>query len=228
MRRKNLLAFTLCLLGLLAGLGTMETRPGASTPGAGEPQRSFIVQGRDSQAVGRAVRGAGGELTHRLDIIHAAGAELTAAQRKELTTHPDTGAPVKVGIGRYGPYVVHEGDYRSLKKTDDVLSITGERALELLAEPKRGRGGRPAAKPIRELGPHPDDGDSVNVFEGRYGPYVKHGRINASLPKGMEIEAVDLAAALELLAAKKAKGGKRGATAKRKPSAKKASGKKPS
>jgi DNA topoisomerase-1 len=124
----------------------------------------------------------------------------------EVATHPDTGKPVKVGSGRYGPYVVHEGDYRSLKRGDDVLNITPERALELLAEPKRGRGRRRAsAEPLRELGTHPEDGKPVAVYDGPYGPYVKHDKTNASLPKDAEIEALSLDTALDLLAKKKAR-----------------------
>ena len=127
----------------------------------------------------------------------------------ELGPHPDDGKPVKVGIGRYGPYVVHEGDFRSLKKGDDPLDVSLERALELLAEPKKGRRGRRSSRPVRELGTHPGDGKPVNVYVGRYGPYVKHGRTNASLPKGMEVEDVTLEKAVELLEEKRARGRKK-------------------
>jgi len=130
----------------------------------------------------------------------------------ELGKHPDTGEPVKVGIGRYGPYVVHEGDYRSLTADDDPLDVSLDRALELLSEPKR-RGRRASAKPLREIGPHPDDGQTVALFNGRYGPYVKHGKLNATLPKGVEPADVTMSMAVELLqkrkerdAAKKASG----------------------
>jgi len=137
------------------------------------------------------------------------------AMPAELGRHPETGDPVKVGIGRYGPYVVHEGDYRSLTADDDPLDVSLERALELLSQPKR-RGRRAAAKPLKEVGPHPDDEQPVAVFSGRYGPYVKHGNLNASLPEGVEPEDVTMAVALELLqqrkerdAAKKPSGGGR-------------------
>lgn len=119
-----------------------------------------------------------------------------------LGSHPDSGHPVKVGIGRYGPYVVHEGDYRSLGAEDDPLDITLNRALELLAQPKR-RGGRGAAEPLREVGPHPDDEQPIALYKGRYGPYVKHGKTNASLPKGVEPEDVTLEMAIELLEARR-------------------------
>ncbi len=116
---------------------------------------------------------------------------------RELGKHPETGKPVKAGIGPYGPYVVHKKDYRSLKDEDDVLTIGFNRAMELLSEPKRGRRGR---EPLREIGPHPDDGEPIKLFDGRYGPYVKHGKINASLPRGAKPEDVTLEQAVELIA----------------------------
>ncbi len=121
--------------------------------------------------------------------------------------HPDTGKPVRAGIGRYGPYVVHEKDFRSLQAGDDVLTVGFDRAMELLREPKRGRQARVA---LRELGPHPSDGEAIKLFDGRYGPYVKHGKVNASLPKGVESDAVTVEQAIELLAerAEKLKSGK--------------------
>ena len=124
-----------------------------------------------------------------------------------LGTHPETGAKIKASLGRFGPYVVHdqgkEGkDYRSLKKEDDVLTVTLERALELLAQPKKGRGGGRTKKPLKELGVHPEDKEAVNVYEGPYGIYVKHGKVNAGLPEGETVETITLEKALELLAAK--------------------------
>lgn len=127
---------------------------------------------------------------------------------RTLGVHPETGAKIQANLGRFGPYIVHdqgkEGkDYRSLKKEDDVLTITLERALELLAEPKTGRGrGKAAAKPLRELGPHPEDGEPVNIYNGPYGPYIKHGKVNASLPEGQTIEAIPMDVALQALAEK--------------------------
>ncbi len=125
---------------------------------------------------------------------------------REVGPHPETGEPVRAGIGRYGPYVVHDGDYRSLTPEDDVLTVSLERALALLAEPRRGRGGR-GSKPLRELGNSPEDEQPVVVMNGRYGPYVKHGKTNASLPKGRAVEEVTLEEALELLEAKRARSG---------------------
>ncbi len=127
----------------------------------------------------------------------------------QVAVHPETGEPVKVGIGRYGPYVVHDGDFRSLKKGDDVLDLSLERALELLSEPKRGGRRRSAPKPLRALGAHPDDGKPVEVYDGRYGPYVRHGRTNVSVPKGTEVKQLTLEAALDLLAKKKVRSQRR-------------------
>ncbi|MGC1393263.1 MAG: type I DNA topoisomerase [Coleofasciculaceae cyanobacterium] len=131
---------------------------------------------------------------------------LLALPRK-LGEHPDTGRKIQTSLGRFGPYVVHdqgkEGkDYRSLKATDDVLTITLERALELLAEPKKGRGAGKSKKPLRELGLHPKDEEPINIYDGPYGAYVKHGKTNASLPEGQTVEDITLETALEVLAAK--------------------------
>ena len=120
-----------------------------------------------------------------------------------LGDHPQ-GGRVEAGLGRFGPYVVwHKGkgerEYRSIKGDDQVLTIAVERALELLAMPKPGRGRR---SPLRELGPHPDDGEQVAVFAGPYGQYVKHGKLNCSLPEGKTAQDVTMEEAVGLLAAK--------------------------
>jgi DNA topoisomerase-1 len=125
-----------------------------------------------------------------------------------LGTHPATGGRIQASIGPYGPYVVHdqgkEGkDYRSLKVSDNVLTVTLERALEILAEPKKGRRTSNKSKAaLRELGAHPEDGEPVNIFDGPYGLYVKHGKTNAGLPEGQTVEDMTLDKALELLATK--------------------------
>ncbi len=137
------------------------------------------------------------------DVTLDAALRLLALPR-DLGAHPKSGDPVKAGIGRYGPYVVHEGDFRSLTQDDDVLTVTLDRALALLAEPKRR--GRTGAKPLRELGEHPSDGGMIQVFEGRYGPYVKHEKTNASLPKDLKVEDITLKQAAELIAARQARG----------------------
>jgi DNA topoisomerase-1 len=132
-----------------------------------------------------------------------------------LGEHPETKRPVKAGLGRFGPYILHdkgkgEAEFRSLKAGDDVLTVTHERALELLAEPKALRGRRGNATPLRELGAHPKDQGAVQLFEGKYGPYVKHGALNASLPKGADMQAFTLDQAVALLSERgKAPGGKK-------------------
>lgn len=127
---------------------------------------------------------------------------------RTLGEHPETGEPIQAGIGRFGPYVVHQKDFRSLGPEDDVYSVGLQRALELLAQPKRASRG---AKVLRELGAHPADQEPVRIYEGRYGPYVKHGSVNASLPKGKSPEEVTMEEAVELLQQRAAKGGgKRG------------------
>jgi DNA topoisomerase-1 len=129
---------------------------------------------------------------------------------RELGLHPDTGKKIIAAIGRFGPYVKHEDLYKSLSKDDDVLTIGLDRAVALLAEPKKG--GRRGPTPLRVLGNHPTDGAPVNLFSGRYGPYVSHAGINATLPGEIEPDAVTLEQAVELLAAKG--GGKRKAAGK--------------
>lgn len=128
---------------------------------------------------------------------------------RTLGTHPGTQKDVKLGLGRFGPYVVTDGDYRSVPKTENFLDVTFERAMELLAQPKKGRG-RAAA--IKELGKHPTDGEIIRIFNGKYGPYVKWGKVNASLPEDTKPEDVTLAQAMELLEARSggsSKGGKK-------------------
>jgi DNA topoisomerase-1 len=114
---------------------------------------------------------------------------------------------ITAGIGRFGPYIKHGAAYKSLGKDDDVLTIGLNRAVSLLAEP-RGAGRRGAA-PGKPLGSHPADGAPVTLHEGRYGPYVKHGKVNATLPKSLTPSEVTLEQALPLLEERAARGGGR-------------------
>ncbi|MGH7523718.1 MAG: topoisomerase C-terminal repeat-containing protein, partial [Gemmatimonadales bacterium] len=141
---------------------------------------------------------------------------------RTLGVYPETQRPVKAGLGRFGPYILHdkgkgEAEFRSLKPGDDVLTVTLDRALQLLAEPKALRGRRGNATPLRELGAHPEDKAPVQLFEGKYGPYVKHGDLNASLPKGADVQAFSLDQAVALLSerGKAPKGRRRGAIRRR-------------
>jgi DNA topoisomerase-1 len=141
--------------------------------------------------------------------------------------HPEDGKVVNAGIGRFGPYVQHAGKYKSLGPEDNVLTIDLPRAVELLRQVKP----KTAPTPLRELGEHPDGG-MVAIFEGKYGPYVKHDKLNATIPKDFDPEAVTLEEALGWLAERAEKGGgkkgsgRKGAKAAAKAPAKKSARKK--
>ncbi|TNF11430.1 MAG: type I DNA topoisomerase [Rhodobacteraceae bacterium] len=142
---------------------------------------------------------------------------------REIGPHPDDGELVEAGIGRYGPYVKHGRIYANLPEVDEVFTIGMNRAVEVIAQKAaKGAGRGAAAKPLKELGEHPEGGP-VQVMPGRYGPYVKWGKVNATLPKDMEPEAVTMEDALPLIEAKAAKKG----GAKKKAAPKKAAAKKP-
>ena len=123
-----------------------------------------------------------------------------------LGAHPDDGEEVRAGMGRYGPYVVHNGKFVSLKQPDNVLEVDLPRALALMKEAPARRGGSSARTVLKELGAHPEDGDPVRVLDGRFGPYVNHQRTNANVPKETDPQSVTLEQALQMLAEKKAKG----------------------
>ncbi|MGH7897250.1 MAG: type I DNA topoisomerase, partial [Candidatus Binatia bacterium] len=121
---------------------------------------------------------------------------------RELGT-ADDGEPIIANVGRFGPYVKHGSEFRSLEAEDDVYTITLERAKELLAKEKKSiRRQRAAARELRVLGPHPETGAPVRILEGRYGPYVTDGTTNASLPKGTAPEALTMEEAKSLLTAR--------------------------
>ncbi|WP_026756381.1 type I DNA topoisomerase [Sediminimonas qiaohouensis] len=146
---------------------------------------------------------------------------------REIGPHPDDGEPVEAGIGRYGPYVKHGRLYANIKEVDDVFTIGMNRAVEELAKKAASRGqGRAGAKPLKELGEHPSEGGPVNVMDGRYGPYVKWGKVNATLPKGTEPADVTIDMAVELISAKAAKKGGKGKATAKKTTAKKTPAKK--
>jgi DNA topoisomerase-1 len=121
-----------------------------------------------------------------------------------LGKHPTSGKEIRASVGRFGPYIVHDGDFRSLKKDDSVLTVDMARAMELLSQEKQGR--RRGSTALKDLGKHPD-GDKVELMQGPYGLYVKHGKINATVPKDKTETDVNLELALELLAQKAAQGG---------------------
>ena len=115
---------------------------------------------------------------------------------KTLGEHPESKKDVKVGIGRFGPFVLHEGDYRSIPKTDTVFTMDLKKAIELLSQPKKGRG---KASAIKEFGAHPVHGEAVSVYNGPYGPYIKTGKTNIGLPEGTTVEQLTKEKAFELV-----------------------------
>ncbi len=120
---------------------------------------------------------------------------------RTLGIHPETGKEIEANVGRYGPYVKHDGKFVSLKPEDDVYTIGLNRAVTLIAEAPKKAG----SEPLRSLGEHPDGGGELAIYDGRYGPYVKHGKINATIPKTMDKDSLTLEEAVELVAQQKAK-----------------------
>jgi len=136
---------------------------------------------------------------------------------REVGLHPETSKPISAGLGRYGPFVLHEGTFANLDSYEEIFTVGLNRAVDLLARRAAGRGaaGKPAA--LRDLGAHPAGGGPVQVMSGRYGPYVKFGKVNATLPKGSSPETITLDEAVVLIAAKdgNSSGGKKSARPKR-------------
>lgn len=168
-----------------------------------KPKRASLPKGQDPEA---------------LDLERAV--QLLSLPR-DVGEHPETGKMITAGLGRYGPFVLHEGLYANLPSAEDVFTVGLNHAVTLLAE-KAKSGGRRGAQALKELGEHPELGGPVNVMSGRYGPYVKHGKVNATLPKDKEPDAITMEEAVALISAKaeKAPKGKKPA-AKKKTTAKK-------
>ena len=160
------------------------------------------------------------------DIDHEKALALINLPR-DIGKHPETGKMISAGLGRYGPFLLHDGSYANLESIEDVFSIGLNRAVTVIAEkqskgPGRGRSGTPAA--LKELGDHPDGGP-ITVRDGRYGAYVNWGKVNATIPKGQDPASVTLDESLVLIAERIAKTGTGGKPAKaKKPAAKKADG----
>ena len=148
---------------------------------------------------------------------------------REVGMHPEDGKPIQAGIGRYGPFLLHDGKYANLESVDEVFDVGINRAVAVIAE-KKARGGRPAragAEPLKTLGDHPTLGGAITVHAGKYGPYVKHGAVNATLPKTLPPETVSLEEAVALIAEKAGKTPVKKTRAAAKPKAEKAPAKKP-
>ena len=149
---------------------------------------------------------------------------------REVGVHPEDGKMITAGLGRYGPFVLHAGTYANVSDIDEVFEVGLNRAVALLAEKRAGRPGRGAATaPLKDLGAHPETGEPIHVMAGRFGPYVKSGKINATLPKGVAPEDLTVEDALPLLAAKAGAAPKKKAPAAKKAAAPKkaAAAKKP-
>jgi|HigsolmetaAR201D_1030396.scaffolds.fasta_scaffold00869_2 DNA topoisomerase-1 len=174
-----------------------------------KPKRASIPRGLDAATI---------DLERALQLL---------SLPREVGLHPETGKPITAGIGRYGPFVHHEGTYVNLESVEDVFTIGINRAVALIAEKEaggKGKWSRPKAQVLKELGEHPDGG-KIEVLSGRYGPYVKYGSVNATLPKDKDPASLTREEAIELLAARAAKNGtpsKRSKATSKKSSAKKA------
>jgi DNA topoisomerase-1 len=164
---------------------------------------------------------------HELDIERAL--KLLSLPRA-IGPHPEDGVMVWANIGRYGPYIKHAestsergGTNANLESLEEVFTVGMNRAVQLLAEKVASRGGRgAAAKPLKELGEHPDGGGAVSIMKGKYGPYVKWEKINATIPKETDPDSVTMDMAVQLIAERAAKSGKK-PPAKKKKAAKKSS-----
>ncbi len=158
-----------------------------------KPKRSSVPKGVDAATI---------DLEKALQLL---------SLPREVGLHPETGKPITAGLGRYGPFVLHDALYANLESIEDVFSVGLNRAVTLLAEKAAGGGkGRfQRAKPtvLKDLGEHPQGGGKIEVLSGRYGPYVKHDKINATIPNGKDPAAITVEEAVELIAARAAKGG---------------------
>ncbi|MER8885064.1 type I DNA topoisomerase [Mesorhizobium sp. M0816] len=129
---------------------------------------------------------------------------------RDVGKHPESGKMISAGLGRYGPFVLHDGTYANLDSIEDVFSIGLNRAVSVIAEKQlKGKGGRNGgtAAALKELGEHPAGGGKIVVRDGKYGPYVNFGKVNATLPKGKDPQSVTIEDAVALIAEKEAKGG---------------------
>jgi DNA topoisomerase-1 len=182
---------------------------GEATEADPKPKRSSIPKGIDAATI---------DLEKALQLLRLP---------REVGIHPETGTPITAGLGRYGPFILHDGTYANVEGIEEVFSIGLNRAVTLLADKRAGKGGgrfgkgAPQKKILKELGEHPVEGGKMEVLDGRYGPYVAWGKVYATVPRGKQPEDVSVDEAVALLAERIAKGG--GKKAKKAP-AKKAAG----
>ena len=144
---------------------------------------------------------------------------------REVGIHPETNKPIVANFGRFGPFILHDGTYANLETPEDVFTVGINRAVDILAEKKAKGFAKPKQGALKDLGPHPDGGGNIQIMSGRYGPYVKFGKINATLPRDADPQIYSLEDAVALVAAKAGKPPSKKAPAK-KAAAKKAPAKK--
>jgi DNA topoisomerase-1 len=144
-----------------------------------------------------------------VDNVTTEVAERLLSLPREIGAHPETGKPITASIGRYGPYLAHDGKYAKLGSTAEVFETGMNAAVAKLADAASGGGrqrGGASREPVAVLGKHPANGGEIKVMAGRYGPYVTDGSTNATLPKGMEPKDVTLDEAVRLIDERAAKG----------------------
>ena len=124
---------------------------------------------------------------------------------REVGIHPESGKPIVANFGRFGPFVLHDGTYANLESPEDVFTIGINRAVDILAEKKLRGFQRPKAGALKDLGPHPSGGGNVQVMKGKYGPYVKFGKVNATLPKDKDPEQLTMDEAVALIVEREGK-----------------------
>ena len=159
-----------------------------------KPKRSSIPKGIDAATI---------DLEKALQLLRLP---------REVGIHPETGTPVTAGLGRFGPFILHDGTYANVDGIEEIFSIGLNRAVTLLAEKRagggKGRFGRAAQKVVlKDLGEHPVEGGKIEVLDGKYGAYVSHNKVNATVPRGTEPAALTVEQAVMLLTERIAKGG---------------------
>jgi DNA topoisomerase-1 len=146
---------------------------------------------------------------------------------RTIGNHPETGNPITASLGRYGPYLAHDGKYAKLNSTVEIFETGMNAAVSKLADAaNRGPGARRGAEPLKVMGPHPVSQAEIKLMAGRYGPYVTDGTTNATLPKAVQPEALTLDEAVALIDAREAAGPSKGKGKKKAPAKKKAAPKK--
>jgi DNA topoisomerase I len=168
----------------------------------------FLKTGRFGPYVERGDKRASIPKDIAVEDVNADVAERLLSLPREIGAHPETGQPITASIGRYGPYLAHDGKYAKLGSTAEVFETGMNAAVAKLADAAAGGGRARAAsrEPIAVLGKHPANGGEIKVMAGRYGPYVTDGSTNATLPKGAKPETVTLDEAVRLIDERAAKG----------------------